>query len=144
MCVGCHILPMMASNAQGSEPFLARTVSYAYLEAMNEESVQVQPQMSAAQVRFEILTLIQHLPEWADVQLTQEMTAIHQRLADVTHRDEANKILGIKILEIAERLDKPVSVIPVVHESDNLPELETQEQPASLLLQGQQTWGWLS
>jgi hypothetical protein len=85
------------------------------IDSANTKVIQVQPQTSAMEVRAEIATMIQRLPDSADAQiLREEFTAIHQHLTGVTDRHQANTIVGEGMLSIADRLDTTTNAVLAV------------------------------
>lgn len=142
MCVGCYAMPIMTLMSPGPEAPPATAVPL--IDSPEAKVMQVQPQMSATQVRTEIAAMIQRLPDSADaVILREEFTAVHQRLEGVTNVDTANTIVGEGMLNIADRLGTNASADRVIKILYEIQEPETQKQAAHPLLK-QSTWGWIS
>ncbi|NJM67921.1 MAG: hypothetical protein HC851_20770 [Acaryochloris sp. RU_4_1] len=143
MCVGCYTMSIMTLVVPGSEAPPATAVPL--IDSPNAKVMQVQPQMSAAEVRAEIAAIIQRLPDSADAQiLREEFTAIHQRLAGVTDVSQAHTIVGEGMLSIADRLDTSTNADRVIEILYKIQDPNAQKQAAHLLLQNKGTWGWLS
>ena len=142
MCVGCYAMPIMTLMSPGPEAPPATAIPL--IDSPEAKVMQVQPQMSATQVRAEIAAMIQRLPDSADaVILREEFTAVHQRLEGVTNVDTANTIVGEGMLNIADRLGTNANADRVIKILYEIQEPETQKQAAHPLLK-QSTWGWIS
>ncbi|BDM82718.1 hypothetical protein [Acaryochloris marina] len=142
MCVGCYAMPIMTLISPGPEAPPATAVPL--IDSPEAKVMQVQPQVSATQVRADIAAMIARLPDSADSAiLREEFTAIYQRLEGVTNVDEANTIVGEGMLNIADRLGSNPNadrVIKILHE---VQEPEPQKQATHPLLK-QSAWGWIS
>ena len=142
MCVGCYAMPIMTLVSPGPEAPPATVVPL--IDAPEAKVMQVQPQVSATQLRADLATMIKRLPDSADAALLrEEFTAVHQRLAGVTNGDEANKIVGEGMLNIADRLDGKTNADRVIKILYEIQEPKGQKQAAHPLLK-QSTWGWIS
>lgn len=143
MCVGCYAMPIMTLVSPGPEAPPATSVPL--IESPDAQVMQVQPQVSATQVRAEIAAMIERLPDSADAAiLREEFTAVHQRLEGVTNVDEANTIVGEGMLNIADRLGANPNADRVIKILYEIQEPEAQKQASHSLLLKQKSWGWLS
>lgn len=142
MCVGCYAMPIMTLISPGPEAPPATAVPL--IDSPEAKVMQVQPQVSATQVRADLAAMIERLPDSADAAiLREEFTAVYQRLEGITNVDEANTIVGEGMLNIADRLGTNPNADRVIKILYEIQEPEAQKQAAHPLLK-QSAWGWIS
>lgn len=140
MCVGCYGIPIMTLISPSFESTPATTVPL--IDSAKTEINR--PRMSAAVARAEIVAMVQRLPDSAEVQMiTEQCSAIHQRLEDITRSEQVNAILSEGILSIADCLDR-TNANPITKILPKTQDWDVSGQTAHLLPLEQQTWGWLS